>query len=70
MMRCQLIQMNYIYGDNAFLPYSAGCLQAACVDNEQVRSKVEFDTLEDYAREVVWYGRKGTAMEYELEVTK
>jgi hypothetical protein len=40
--------------------------------NLQVRRKsvVEFHTLEEYAREVVWYGRKGTAMEYELEVAK
>jgi putative methyltransferase len=42
MMKCQLIQVNYTYGDNAFLPYSAGCLQAACVANEQIRSKFEF----------------------------
>jgi radical SAM superfamily enzyme YgiQ (UPF0313 family) len=42
MMKCQLIQVNYTYGDNAFLPYSAGCLQAACLDNEVVRSKFEF----------------------------
>ena len=42
MMKCQLIQVNFTYGDNAFLPYSAGCLQAACLDNEVVRSKFEF----------------------------
>jgi hypothetical protein len=27
-----------------------------------------YDSLADYAREVVWYGRKGTAMEHRLEV--
>jgi len=42
-LKVTLLQVNYAYGDNAFLPYSAGCLQAACVDNDLLRSKIMFD---------------------------
>jgi hypothetical protein len=40
--------------------------------NIQIRRSnvVGFQSVSEYARDVVWYGRKGTTMEHQLEVTK
>jgi radical SAM superfamily enzyme YgiQ (UPF0313 family) len=38
----QLVQVNYCYGENAFLPYSAGMLQAYAQSHEDVREAYEF----------------------------
>lgn len=40
----QLVQVNYRYGNNVFLPYSIGCLQAAVEDNPDLSSVIEFKT--------------------------
>lgn len=40
----QLVQVNYRYGNNVFLPYSIGCLQAAVEDSPELSRVVEFRT--------------------------
>lgn len=38
----QLVQVNYRYGNNVFLPYSAGCLQSAVQADHDLSSRIKF----------------------------
>jgi len=40
----QLVQVNYRYGNNVFLPYSIGCLQAAVENSRELSRVIEFRT--------------------------
>lgn len=41
-LKVQLVQVNYRYGSNVFLPYSIGCLQAAVEADHELSNKVQF----------------------------
>ena len=43
-LRVQLVQVNYRYGNNVFLPYSIGCLQAAVENDPELLNDIEFMT--------------------------